>query len=101
MVAQWLAARMFAGAGNASQRADKAAHYFNDASIHKSHGRRIDRTEAKGQGIDVEDLEANQKLQEAVLTAYHIVTLIFEKSPAAKILASHHGRLWIKNFGTP
>ena len=65
---------MFAGKPNAKAIARKAAAHFNAAS-HKSHGRRIDRDEARGQGLDVEDLEANQELQEAVLTLYHLVTI--------------------------
>jgi len=77
--------------------AEKVAAYFNDASIHKSHGRRIDREEVRAQKVDVEDLEDDQQLQEMVLTAYHLVTLVFEKTPATKLVTSHHGRLWIKN----
>ena len=48
--------------------------------------------------MTVEDLEANQALQEAVLTAYHVMTLIFEKGPAAKMVASKAGNTWIKNL---
>lgn len=43
------------------------AQHFNDASKHKSHGRRIDRDEAARTGVVVEHLEDDQKLQEAVL----------------------------------
>lgn len=99
MVARWLEARMFAGYPGARRKAKQTAHYFNDASIHKSHGRRIDRQEARAQSILIEDLERDQELQEAVLTAYHLMTLIFEKTPAVKVLVSHHERLWLKNFG--
>ena len=99
MVALWLRQRMLAGEKFAANRAKKAAHYFNDASRHKSHGRRIDRDEARKQRIRIEDLESDQQLQEAVLTAYHLMTITFEKSPAAKVLFSNHGRLWVKNFG--
>ena len=92
---------MFSGRPDAASTSARVAQYFNDASTHKSHGRRIDRDEARAQGIVVEDLEANQHLQEDVLTAYHVMTLIFEKSPAAKVLASHHDRQWVKNIGAP
>lgn len=102
MVARWLAARMFATEKPRKARAmaRKAAAHFNDASQHKSHGRRIDRDEARAQGLRVEDLEASQALQEAVLTAYHVMTITFEKSNAAKLLCSHHNRVWIKNHAT-
>ncbi len=90
---------MFKGMEDANILANKVAAYFNDSSIHKSHGRRLDRQEVRAQKVDVEDLEDDQQLQEMVLTAYHLITLIFEKTPATKLLTSHHGRRWIKNWG--
>jgi len=98
MVARWLERRMFRGLPDARDRAKATASHFNDASKHKSHGRRIDRDEARGCNVVIEDLEANQALQEAVLTAYHITTILFEKSPGAKLLVSDAGRVWVKNF---
>jgi ClpP class serine protease len=97
MVADWLAKRMFNGDSNAAVKAANAAKYFNDASEHKSHGRRIDRQEARTQGINIEDLEADQDLQDAVLTLYHVVTIAFEKSPSCKMIAGSNGRMWVKN----
>jgi enoyl-CoA hydratase/carnithine racemase len=98
MVARWLKERMFSEHGDSEARGAAAAAHFNDASTHKSHGRRIDRAEARHVGLVVEDLEDSQELQEAVLTAYHLVTLFFEQTMASKILWSHHGRAWVKNF---
>lgn len=98
MVGQWLEKHMLAGQPDATAEGKRIAGYFNDASNHKSHGRRIDRDEARRQGVCIEDLEDNQRLQEEVLTAYHLATILFEKSPAVKFLASHTNRHWIKNF---
>jgi hypothetical protein len=98
MVAQWLEERMFKGQKKRKALAKKTAKHFNDATTHKSHGRRIDRDEARSHGVIVEDLEANQKLQEAVLTLYHLVTIAFEKSPATKVLLNQNGNMWLKNF---
>lgn len=103
IVAEWLEKRMFAGEKTraaARKKAVRTARHFNDASIHKSHGRRIDRAEAREQGIAVEDLEADQTLQEAVLTAYHMITIVFEKTPVAKMILSDRGRVWLKNWTT-
>jgi ClpP class serine protease len=98
MVARWLATSMFDGLADATAKADAVARHFNDATTHKSHGRRIDRDEAAGTGVVTEELEASQELQEAVLTAYHVMTIMFENGPAAKILWSSHGRTWLKNW---
>ena len=98
MVEKWLEQYMFAGKPNAKARAKKAAAHFNAAASHKSHGRRIDRDEARGQGLDVEDLEDSQELQEAVLTLYHLATIIIEKGPASKIVRSDLGTIYVKNW---
>lgn len=101
MVAGWLAQYMFSGQTDAGDKGKAVARHFNDASTHKSHGRRIDREEARNVGVVVEDLENDQQLQEAVLTAYHLGTIIFEQSPIAKILASDTNRQWVKSWGIP
>ena len=101
MVAQWLEKYMFAGKPNAKDLAEKAAAYFNDATSHKSHGRRIDRDEARGQELDVEDLEASQELQEAVLTLYHLATIAIEKGPASKVFHSDLDTMYVKNWAPP
>ncbi len=101
MVAKWLEARMFKGTTNAGEAAAKTAAHFNDASKHKSHGRRIDRDEARENGVVVEDLEVSQDLQEAVLNAYHVMTILFENGPAAKVMMNHTGTTWVKNIGMP
>ena len=59
---------------------------------------RIDRNEARQQQLRVIDLEDDQGLQEEVLTLYHLSTIAFELSPAAKSVVSSNGRLWIKNM---
>ena len=98
MVAKWLAGRMFRGSSDAVQLAKATAAHFNDASKHKSHGRRIDREEARQNNVSIDDLEDSQELQEAVLTAYHIATILFEKGPATKFLISDANRTWFKNL---
>lgn len=99
MVARWLGRRMFNGVKGATRLAAKTAKHFNDASNHKSHGRRIDRAEARNQKLTIEDLEGNQQFQDAVLTVYHLVTILFEQSPAARLILSHAGNAWVKNVG--
>ena len=97
MVERWLATYMLRGLGPAAAaKADAIAKHFNDATHHKSHGRRIGRDEAKSQGVVVEDLEPNQALQDAVLTAYHLFTILVEKSLICKVIANDQGRYYLK-----
>jgi ClpP class serine protease len=98
MVENWMKLRMFKADEHREKKAKQIAKFFRDASVHLSHGRRISREEAKKQGVIVEELENNQNLQEAVLSAYHLITLAFEKSPATKLIESNHDRRWIKNW---
>jgi hypothetical protein len=100
-VAKWLSQYMFHERADAEKLGKEVAHHFNDASKHKSHGRRIDRDEARANNVNVEDLEADQSLQEAVLTSYHLMTISFEKSQGTKMLWSDTAQTWIKNFAPP
>ena len=101
MVAKWIATGMLKDSSESERRGKEIAAHFNDAQTHKSHGRRIDREEARAQGVVVEDLEESQDLQDAVLTAYHLMTLVFEHGPATKTILTSHGRSWLKNAGNP
>lgn len=101
MVAGWLSQYMFAGDPDSVARGKAVASHFNDAAKHKSHGRRIDRDEAASQGLSVEELEASQELQEQVLTAYHLMTIAFERSPMTKIMSTDTGRNWVKSWMSP
>lgn len=98
MVARWLAVGMFKNANNAADEGARVAHHFNDATTHKSHGRRIDRDEARAQGVVIEDLEADQALQEAVLTVYHLMTIMFSNGDNTKVFWSDAGRIWAKSW---
>ena len=42
-----------------------------------------------------------QELQEAVLTLYHLMSIISEKGPAAKIFHSDLDRMYVKNWAQP
>ena len=98
IVGEWLKRRMFSDDPDKEDKSRKVARFFRDAALHLSHGSRIDRERAKAEGVIIEDLEDNQDLQEAVLTSYHLMTIAFEKSAAAKVIESNHDRRWIKNY---
>lgn len=97
IVEEWLHRYMFSSLADSKIRAASTAKYFSQGSDKKSHGRRIDREEAREQGLIIEDLEASQPLQDAVLSAYHLMTILFEKSPALKMLENDNGKRWVKN----
>jgi len=98
-VAEWLEKHLFAGRPDAAELAKKAAAYFG-SDEHGSHGRRIDREDARRWGVRIVDLEDNQELQDAALTLYHLSTYTFENTNAAKIILSSNGRVWSKQMKT-
>ena len=104
LVKNWLRIRMFKSTENEEERTKKAeriAKYFNAQQINDSdkihvHGQRIDTSKLKKLGINVELLEKKQTLQNEVLTAYHLMTLIFEMSASLKFIVTNDGKKWIK-----
>jgi hypothetical protein len=98
MVAEWLKTGMFSGETDAEARGKRVAAYFNNATNHLSHGRRIDINEARANGVVCEELEVSQDLQDAVLTAYHLATIAFNTSPALRVFVTSEGRSWYRNI---
>ena len=96
LVRDWLQRYMFANRPDPAALASVVAEHFG-GDTHGSHGRRTDREEARGQQLQVVDLEDDQTLQEEVLTLYHLSTIAFEMGPAAKSVMSSNKRLWVKN----
>ena len=104
LVANWLYERMLRGTTNEEERRARAATiaaYFNAEStgdhgqVHV-HGQRIGAEKLDELGLRLEFLEDDQSLQDDVLTAYHLMTLIFEKSNSFKFIASDKGKMWVK-----
>ena len=88
--------RIFAGDADAHQKAEDAAKWFADFTAFRSHGRRVGRDEARRQNIKVVDLEADDGLQDAILSVHHAFNHTFGGTPAYKIIENHHGRAFIK-----
>ena len=97
LVKGWLQKYMLAERSDPAKLAEQVAEYFS-SDEHGSHGRRISRDDARGNHLEIVDLEDDQNLQEQVLTLYHLSTIAFDNGPAVKFVASSNGRLWIRNM---
>ena len=104
LVVNWLNDRMLKNIEDEDKRrkkADAIAAYFNaedtpgQDQIHV-HGQRIGAEKLEALGLKLEFLENDQDLQNDVLTAYHLMTLIFEHTPSIKFIASDTGKMWVK-----
>ena len=105
LVKKWLYCRMFSDMENDDRKnmSNDTAEYFNakntkntDHSQIHVHGQRIGTAKLQELGIKLELLEKNQALQNDVLTAYHLMTLIFETTASLKFIASNKGKMWAK-----
>ena len=79
--------------------------YENDNDQNKktrAHSRRIGIEDLKTicfpNNLNIELLEDNQKLQDEVMSAYHLMTILFEHSPITKIIHPSHTSGWAKEF---
>ena len=104
LVVNWLRERMLKDVEDDHQRqgkADTIAAYFNAEPVSEHgrvhvHGQRIGAAKLAELGVILELLENDQGLQNDVMTAYHLMTLIFENTPSTKFIASDRGKLWTK-----
>lgn len=104
LVVNWLCKRMFSGIDDETTKknmAETVAAYFNaeDTPSHGQvhvHGQRIGALKLENLGLQLEFMEANQELQNDVLTAYHLMTLIFEMTASLKFIATDRGKMWLK-----
>jgi len=98
VVARWLERYMFASRDDAADKAQAAARWFSDFSGFGSHSRRVSRDDARSQDIAIVDLEADDELQDAMLSVYHAVTHTFGATAATKIIENHKGRAFIQSL---
>lgn len=95
-VRQRLLDNMLAGAENAERKADAIVNGLSDVDDNKSHARHIHIDKCEELGLNIERLEDDQSLQEAVLTVHHCFTHSLAMSGAAKIVENQNGATFIK-----
>lgn len=64
----------------------------------RTHARPLDAAYLKSLGMKIDSLEADQQLQDKVLTVYHATMHTFSATAATKIIENQHGRAFIKIF---
>ena len=102
LVQTWLEAYMFRGETNGPKRAKKIAKWLANHQHFKSHGRHISRDDLETHDLKIKLLEASPELQDASLSVFHAATFAFTAStPTVKIVASHVGRAYIKQYTRP
>ena len=70
---------------------------FSDHSTQKSHARHISAQECKDAGLSVIDMEADNELQDLILTTHHAFMHTLNHSAAVKIVENHCGVAYFEN----
>ena len=100
MVADWLERYMFSDLDNAKKKAEHIADFLGDYESFKSHSRGIDRDQLRNIGLNITNLEEDNKLQDLVLSVHHSISHLMDKTPTTKIVENHLGKAWVRMTGT-
>lgn len=100
LVEEWLRTYMLQAEADKADLAKDLAAWLADDTIHLSHSRSITREDLTAQcpQLKVTPLEADQDLQDAVLSVFHVLVHTFNGS-AVKIIENQLGRRFVRHGG--
>ena len=98
IVREWLMSGMFARYKDKEARADKVVEELGDHALTLSHNRHIDFDKAKSIGLKVVPLEADNRLQDALLTVHHLAVQTMSSTPALKLIENQRGIAYIQSI---
>lgn len=70
---------------------------FWDQKKSKNHARHLSKESVRNAGVNIVDLESDDKLQDLILSLHHLLCLTFQQTPSLKIISSGRGRSYITN----
>lgn len=101
MVKEWLISGMLKDDSNANTKADSIIKDLGDHALTKSHARHLSASKCKEEiGLNIEILEDNQEVQDAVLTVHHACIHTLSATSAYKIIENHNGTAFIQTVQT-
>ena len=86
---------MFYGEPNAAAIAQVIVRVLGSNAATQTHSRHIHKARAKALGLKIVDLEADPKVQDAVLWVHHATMITFEQTPMFKIIENQDGSSYI------
>lgn len=100
IVHEWLITGMFKDDPERDAKAHKICEELNNHKTTYAHARHLHIDKAQEIGLNVVELEKDQKLQDLVLTIHHSYMHTFGSSNAAKIIENHKGSTMMWNIPT-
>jgi len=98
MVFDWLEYNMCNGD---KAKVEKIIETFANHTVQKSHARHISKKECEEVGLTITDLEANQDLQDVVLTTHHAFMHTFSNTFCVKIIENQNGIAYVEQSAPP
>lgn len=89
---------MFAGLPEAEQKAkiESVCEILSNLNDSKEHNTHFQIQQCKDAGLEIVDLEADQRLQDLVLTLHHCYMHTLGNTPAFKVIENHLGRAMVR-----
>ena len=87
---------MFKGDKKATEKADRVVKYLTAYKDRKTHGRHVNIDECKQIGLNIEDLEGDQDLQDLVLTIHHCYMHTLANTQAFKVIENDKGAAMVR-----
>lgn len=91
LLRKWLNENMLEDVPENSNIIDKITETLNENDESKTHSRHFDNQQCKDMGLKIVDLEADQELQEKVLSIHHCYMHLFNRGEYSKIIENHNG----------
>jgi hypothetical protein len=97
LVSNWLEQYMFSGEPDAKERSAAISSWLAGHDNFLNHGRPLSRETLQQHGLKIEELEADQAIQDLVLSIFHAVSILFAQMPVVKVIENHSGKSFIKS----
>jgi len=95
LVSEWLLSGMFKDDIKANEKVKKITAGLNQNAVSKNHGRHFDKEKCREFGLDIMDLEEDNKFQDAVLSLHHAYMVLLASSSVVKIIESQTGKRFV------
>lgn len=96
LVREWLKTDMFIAESDSEQKINRIVEELINHAITLSHARHLSAEKCLSIGLNVDMLERDQDLQDAVLNLHHACMLTLSQTPAYKIIENQNGTAFIK-----
>lgn len=96
LVKEWLGRNMFKDNPNKEEIIEKVINELIDHSVSLAHNRHLSNNKCKEMGLNILDLESDQKLQDRVLSVHHIYSHTLSSTSAFKIIENNLGIAYIQ-----